>query len=112
MGGCRRREWRGRGLVRCPQGPGGEVEASTTCSLCSLHSEKANTEQWFEDDDLEWNAAGRFCYRNEGADSWKGNAGPGQGKTGWWKPLGQGQQPTETGSAPSAREDGAETGWA
>ncbi|CAM2110525.1 unnamed protein product [Caretta caretta] len=78
----------------------------------SLHLEKANTEQWFEDEDLEWNAAGRFCYRNEGADSWKGNAGPGQGETGWWEPLGQGQQPTETGSAPSAKEGGAKTGWA
>ncbi|KAH1164639.1 hypothetical protein KIL84_009509 [Mauremys mutica] len=35
----------------------------------SLHSDDTDVEKWYENDYNEWNTAGSFCIRNEGADT-------------------------------------------
>ncbi|EMP41390.1 Mucin-3B [Chelonia mydas] len=42
------------------------------CSPCSLHLDD-DTEKWYENDYTEWNTAGSFCIRNEGANFDKGS---------------------------------------
>ncbi|XP_034612935.1 mucin-3B-like [Trachemys scripta elegans] len=46
----------------------------------SLHLDDDSVEKWYENDYSEWNTAGSFCIRNEGADSDKGSDGTGSFK--------------------------------